>query len=465
MLSLRLLYNQNLTCGVVVVLVLHITQFLKHKRETMGGLVRSIFFRNKSFGAHDYNNNLSARSNHLGEKKRWSSVRSYLCGDEFNSVLAVDDSGSMKDSDALITTMSQRLSSDCGMPFGSVIAIEDSASVKHLEDDDFVSVKSSEATVTQPFEEEKSKVLSHYVKEEDVDNQSEATETHIPKKHQTTPISKLFLEEDAAVIIQSAFRSYMAIRRSKAEEEVTFAKEDSFSGEESQGKVSMGTSLEAQTCNSVKAPLFTSKRVSANRSILHNNKAQVLRIKEDWDDSTVSSTISKSRIQSRIEAMTKRERALAYAFSQQLRICSKKKQMDRSDEDDSNIGWSWLERWMATRVPDSIQVEPRTTNIQTEVATRNQRLVIKNRSFGISGELESCASNDIPLQFESISETQEEETKDFQTKKSSPKASISKRKSIPSYKSPRRHNRLQATKSDLQQQTKKAKKAKTTTSS
>ena len=32
----------------------------------------------------------------------------------------------------------------------------------------------------------------------------------------------------------------------------------------------------------------------------------------------MSSTISKSRIQSRIEAMTKRERALAYAFSQQV---------------------------------------------------------------------------------------------------------------------------------------------------
>lgn len=148
------------------------------------------------------------RSN-LGEKKRWSSVRSYLCGDEFNSVLAVDDSGSIKDSDTLIT-MSQQLSSDFGMPFGSVIAIEDSASVKHLEDDDSLSVKSSEATVTQPLQEKKkSKVLSQYVKEEDVDNESEATETHIPKKHQTAPISKLFLEEDAAVIIQSAFRSYL----------------------------------------------------------------------------------------------------------------------------------------------------------------------------------------------------------------------------------------------------------------
>jgi hypothetical protein len=243
-----------------------------------GGLVRSIFFRNKSFGAHDYNN---GRGN-LGEKKRWSSVRSYLCGDEFNSVRAVNDSESIKDSEALLT-MSQQLSSEFGMPFGSVIAIEDSASVRHLEDEDSGSVKSSEATVTQPLLEEKSKGLDCYLKEEDVeDNQSEATETHIPKKHQTTPISKLFLEEDAAVIIQSAFRSYLAIRRSKEEEE-TFAKEESFSGEESQDNASMGTSLEAQTGNSVKAPFFRRKRVSANRRTLQKNNTQVLRIKVSKD--------------------------------------------------------------------------------------------------------------------------------------------------------------------------------------
>ncbi|ESQ33237.1 hypothetical protein EUTSA_v10004244mg [Eutrema salsugineum] len=411
-----------------------------------GGLVRSIFFRNKSFGAHDYNN---GRSN-LGEKKRWSSVRSYLCGDEFNSVLAVDDSGSIKDSVDALLTMSQHLTSDCVTPFDSVIAIEDSASVKqHLEEEDSVSVKSSEATVTQPLPDEKPKLSK-----EDVDNQSETTETHIPKKHQTTPISKLFLEEDAAVKIQTAFRSYLAIRKSKEVEE-TAVNEESFSGEESQGKVSMGTSLEVQTCNSVKAPFFRRKRVSANRRTLQKNKTQALRIKEDWDDSTVSSTISQLRIQSRIEAMTKRERALAYAFSQQLRICSKKKPIDRNSEDESNIGWSWLERWMATRVPDSFPIEPR-TNIQTDIATKNQRFVRKNRSFGIAGELESCASNDIPLQFESISEKLEDETENLQTEKST-----SKRKSVPNYNGQRRHNRLQATKRDLQQQTKKAKKAKT----
>ncbi|KAF8108613.1 hypothetical protein N665_0106s0015 [Sinapis alba] len=382
-----------------------------------GGLVRSIFFRNKSFGAHDYNN---GRSN-LGEKKRWSSVRSYLCGDEFNSVLAVDDSGSIKDSLDPLLTMSQQLSSE---PCDSVLAIQDSASVKlHLEEEDSVSGKNSEVSVTQPLH---------------------ATETHVSKRHQTTLISKLFLEEDAATIIQSAFRSYLAKRGSREVEE-TFDKEESFSGEESEDKVSMGTSLEVQTCSSVKAPFFRRKRVSRT---LHKNNTQVLRIKEDWDDSTVSSTIAKTRIQSRIEAMTKRERALAYAFSQQLRICTKKKQVERNSEDESNIGWSWLERWMATRVPDNIQTGAR-TNIPVNGTMKSQRLVRKNRSFSLAGELESCASNDIPLQFESISE-------ELQRKKGSV---ISKRKTVPSYKTQRRHNRLQATKKELHQQTKKAKTA------
>lgn len=39
---------------------------------------------------------------------------------------------------------------------------------------------------------------------------------------------------------------------------------------------------------------------------------------EDWDDSTVSSNVSKMRMQNRMEATTRRERALAYAFSQQV---------------------------------------------------------------------------------------------------------------------------------------------------
>ena len=54
--------------------------------------------------------------------------------------------------------------------------------------------------------------------------------------------------------------------------EETFDKEES---EESQGKVSMGTSLEVQTCSSVKTPFLGRKRVRT----LHKNNTQVLRIK------------------------------------------------------------------------------------------------------------------------------------------------------------------------------------------
>ncbi|KAK1291567.1 hypothetical protein QJS10_CPB17g02024 [Acorus calamus] len=49
-----------------------------------------------------------------------------------------------------------------------------------------------------------------------------------------------------------------------------------------------------------------------------NIRRQVSKLKEEWDDSTVSSNISKLRLQNRLEAMTRRERALAYAFSQQV---------------------------------------------------------------------------------------------------------------------------------------------------
>ncbi|KAG2307211.1 hypothetical protein Bca52824_026959 [Brassica carinata] len=96
----------------------------------------------------------------VGEKKRWSSVRSYLCGDQFNSVLAVEDSGSIKDSVDALLTMSQQL-------------ISGSVSVKqHLEnDEDSVSVKSSEVSVTQvtqPLQDKISKVVKEVLESKTV---------------------------------------------------------------------------------------------------------------------------------------------------------------------------------------------------------------------------------------------------------------------------------------------------------
>ena len=110
------------------------------------------------------------------ERKRWNSVRSYLCGDEFNSVLAKEDSGSVKSSGATVTQ------------FNSVIEEEDSSSVR-----------SSEATVTKPMAEDlpdKEGIQGEETKE-DVQMQ----------KHESD--SKFMHEERAARVIQSAFRGFL----------------------------------------------------------------------------------------------------------------------------------------------------------------------------------------------------------------------------------------------------------------
>lgn len=88
------------------------------------------------------------------ESRRWVSVRSYLCGDEFNSVLAEEDSAS---------------------------------------------VKSSEATVTQPIQESLT---------EKEDAKSEETVVNTTDKSPNSNSTSLN-EEEAAIRIQSAYRSFL----------------------------------------------------------------------------------------------------------------------------------------------------------------------------------------------------------------------------------------------------------------
>ncbi|KAE8075590.1 hypothetical protein FH972_014287 [Carpinus fangiana] len=327
-----------------------------------GELVRSVFSRNRSVGTQESN----VRSN-VGERKRWGSVRAYLCGDEFNSVLAEEDSAS---------------------------------------------VKSSEATVTQPMLEDlTAKVVI----------QNEETKEDI------------LSEENAAIIIQSAFRGFLARheiegRKLKKGNEVLVV------GTESSSRESVGTSVEVQTGNSAEVFSVQEERVALHHQMLQKARTQVLRLKEDWDDSTVSSNISRKRIQNRLEATTRRERALAYAFSQQLRICSKRKQ-SKANEVEPNMGWSWLERWMATRLPESSSVENQ-IQMKLEPIDSSQNFMSRKGFFDAVGEeKESCGSNEVSVQFDSFSATEPKKEDGLKPTKSRLKAtrSVSRRKTVPSY--------------------------------
>ncbi|KAB5527687.1 hypothetical protein DKX38_021534 [Salix brachista] len=351
-----------------------------------GELVRGVFSRNRSVGTHESNGRI-APGDH---KKRWSSVRLYLCGEELNSVLAEEDSAS---------------------------------------------VKSSEATVTQPVLEDS---------EEKGDVENEGAEEDMPKeKHNST--SKLFRQEDAAITIQSAFRDFLVCSdrlkyhyldycrkmKTRHKREETKSEEDGQGlalGTESPSRDSLGTSIEVQTGNSVGVLSVKEENVSA-----HHRVQKRARTQEDWDDSTVISNISTKRIQNRMEATNRRERALAYAFSQQLRICSKKKQT-KSDGTQPSMSWSWLERWMATRVPECSvesctgkQLEPVNNNYTFDFGERYSDVAVE--------EKESCGSNEVSVQFDSLSIASNNKD-DFKHTKSRLTRIISRRKTAPSYQCP-----------------------------
>ncbi|KAG6572257.1 Protein IQ-DOMAIN 1, partial [Cucurbita argyrosperma subsp. sororia] len=295
-----------------------------------GELVRNVFLRNRSFKTHEKN----TRNNNSVERKKWHSVRSYLCGDEYNSVLVEEDAAS---------------------------------------------IRSSEATVTQP-------VLELEI----------STQKQEPAMEVFDLGSQLKRQEQAALLIQSAFRSFLA-RRRDAEIEWTNSdsKKEITEGIESPSRESLSTSIEVQTGNSEAFSVQDERIVLSNR-MQQKTKTQLHKLKEEWDDSTVSSNVTKMRIQNRLEASTRRERALAYAFSQQLRICSKRKH-SKSDAIEANMSWSWLERWMATRLPEGSSVETHTMK-PSEGIDNNPRLVISQRLFDIGAEeKESCGSNEVSV--------------------------------------------------------------------
>ncbi|XP_074373584.1 protein IQ-DOMAIN 33-like [Apium graveolens] len=138
-------------------------------------------------------------------------------------------------------------------------------------------------------------------------------------------------------------------------------------------------------------------------------------------------------MQNRLEA-TRRERALAYAFSQQLRVCSKKKHTRSESDVESNMGWNWLERWMATRQQENCSTE---ITKQYDRPNRNQKSATRKRLlFDVAGEEESCGSNEVSIQLDNnsvsaFSKEKEEYTKPLQDRLKP--TSVSRCKTLPSY--------------------------------
>lgn len=170
-----------------------------------------------------------------------------------------------------------------------------------------------------------------------------------------TRLSEKSKEEVAAIKIQTSFRGYMARRALRALRGLVRLKSMI---EGSSVKRQATTTLRCmQTLARVQSQIrsrriwMTEENQALQRQLLlkREREFEKWRMGEEWDDSMQSKDQIEASLMSKQEAAIRRERALAYAFSHQWKSSSRSMTPLFTDPNNPQWGWSWLERWMASR--------------------------------------------------------------------------------------------------------------------
>lgn len=106
------------------------------------------------------------------------------------------------------------------------------------------------------------------------------------------------------------------------------------------------------------------------------------------------------------------------------------------------MSWSWLERWMATRVLESPSVG---SHVDMQLPPRN---IVKRRLLDVAGEeIESCGSNEVSVHLDALSFRASGDGKDLKPTRNRPKAtnkrSVSRWKTVPSQQCPKAYAKVE----------------------
>lgn len=171
----------------------------------------------------------------------------------------------------------------------------------------------------------------------------------------TARFEGLSREEAGAILIQTAFRGYLARRALRALRGLVRLK-----------SLVHGSAIKRQTANTLhcmqtlarvqsqirsRRIRMTEENQAFQRQLLLKRERELerLRIGEEWDDSLRSKEQIEANLLNKHEAAIRRERALAYAFSHQWKSSSRSVNPMFMDPNNPQWGWSWLERWMSAR--------------------------------------------------------------------------------------------------------------------
>ncbi|KAM7264426.1 hypothetical protein ACFE04_002109 [Oxalis oulophora] len=185
-------------------------------------------------------------------------------------------------------------------------------------------------------------------------------------------------EEVAAIRIQTAFRGYLARRalralrglnRLKALLEGPVVKRQA-----SSTLRCMQTLSRVQTQIRTRRIRMAEENQALQKQLLqkHAKELASLEMGDDWDDSLQSKEQIEASLLSKYEASTRRERAMAYAFTHQQNGKNTSRYVNPMFMDPRNPtwGWSWLERWMAAR--------PWESRCTTDKELNNDRMSVKS---------------------------------------------------------------------------------------
>uniref|UniRef100_A0A5B6YW66 DUF4005 domain-containing protein n=1 Tax=Davidia involucrata TaxID=16924 RepID=A0A5B6YW66_DAVIN len=166
-------------------------------------------------------------------------------------------------------------------------------------------------------------------------------------------------EEVAAIKIQTAFRGYLARRALRALRGLvrlkSLIKGQSVKRQTRTTLRCMQTLARVQSQIRARRIRMSEENQALQRQLQQKREKEIEKLRasigENWDDSMQSKEKVEAKIQSKQEAATRRERALAYAYSHQQMWKNSSKTANPTFMDPTNPhwGWSWLERWMAAR--------------------------------------------------------------------------------------------------------------------
>ncbi|KAL4204658.1 hypothetical protein AMTRI_Chr01g110980 [Amborella trichopoda] len=164
------------------------------------------------------------------------------------------------------------------------------------------------------------------------------------------------IKEKAAIIIQTAFRAYLArktLHRMKGI--VRFQLLAQGYTVQRQAPITLGY---LKLWNKVQSHVRERRECMVTEGRLRRKKhdnmlkleAKLHELEVEWCNGSETMEEILARLRQREEAAVKRERAMAYAFSHQWRANSRPNQFQVGYElGKPNWGWSWMERWIAVR--------------------------------------------------------------------------------------------------------------------